>query len=341
MDRGSSSEDDSDSEDDVPLSISLGLATSRKPTAVMSKLVASNPAASKAGTSTMVAARVVASKPFNVPVPKPSNVNLKRSALLQLASLKKPKPNNAPGVAVVAAVVANPSSIAKSASPIQVSSTGSDQSSSEDDNGDVSDDVGENTSSEDDDDSEDDEPRARVDGRTTPMVSQRTNGVVGSPVGILVSSPARIAVERLEAALAALDSSRAPLSAQGSIRDSKNVLSGDVAPVLEQMRSGGRLTDVHVSSLLCALSSIAAKFAVVAGGDGAVDFEIETFRRVSHQLHGVWDHTLPQIELLADATRKQQEAAAYASRVASQVLGCHAALADNFAKAIEGLNRGR
>ena len=297
MDRGSSSEDDSDSEDDMPLSISLGLVPGRKPTAVVSKLVASKPVASKAAVPKSGASKIVAAR---VAVPNPSNASLKRPALSHPAPSKRPKPNNAP-IAVVAAVAANPK---------QVSITESGESSSEDDDCDISDDDDENTSSEDDDDSDDDEPRARVDASITPTVPQRTTGVVGVPVGIVVSSSARIAVERLEAALATLDSSRAPLRTQDSIRASKNVISGDVAPVLEQMRSGRRLTDVHVSSLLCALSTIAAKFAAIAGGDDAVDIEIETFRRASHQLHGIWDHTLPQIELLADATRKQQEAAA-------------------------------
>jgi hypothetical protein len=67
--------------------------------------------------------------------------------------------------------------------------------------------------------------------------------------------------------------------------------------------------------------------------------ETQSFRRAAHQMENAWETTLPQLEALADAARKQQEAAAHASRVAAELLGSHTALANGVANALEDLKR--
>jgi hypothetical protein len=150
-----------------------------------------------------------------------------------------------------------------------------------------------------------------------------------------------LAVERLEAALAGIDETSVSLAAQEPVRKSKNAMSTDAHDALRQMQSNGRLTDLHVNSLLAATSLVAMQLAQLVGREEDVDQEVRSFRRASQQLYAVWDTTLPQIEALADAARKQQDAAAHASRVAAELLGSHTALANGFANALENLKRGK
>lgn len=352
MDRGSS-EDESDSDDHIPLSVSLGhVSASRRPIVVVARpitthkpgvpnAIAQKPPSNATGKRPIVssAVHVVANKKQKklrvaAAVPKPSVAKrMVKSGGHRLVPTQKV-------VSVpVSKPVANTQIVAK-----QVSSTDSDESSLENNNDDdiSDDDSGPDTSSEEDDDSDDES--ASVDRERSVCTGTVPRGAVevaaGVPIGILVSSPARLAVERLEAALAAIDSSSAPLRAQESIRASKDAFSeSSVAPILDQLRSGSRLTDVHLSTLLILTSKIAANLAGVAGAEESIDIEVERFRRASHQVHGLWDHTLPQIELLAEAARKQQESSAFSARVSAQLLGSHTALADSFAKAIESLHK--
>lgn len=352
MDRGSSSEEyDEDSEDNVPIAVAFG--TQRLGPAPTSK---------NTGTATTAA---TASK--TTPVINSKRPLAEEPTTTKLVVAKKPKAAPEPSKTAARPVVAKPvsskppaavssasGSIQRSAAKAYTkhdSSTGSDDMSSESEADDLSGDNGDETSSEEDDESVDNDDdngasasvqRRSAVGSTTrapPPSATTTNAV--PVVGVLVSSPARTAVERLNSALEALDGSSAPLGAQEGIRKSKRVFSGDVSNVIQKLSEGNRLTDAHVSSLLCATSLVALQLASVAAGPGDVNREIQCFRRAAHQMHTTWDTTLPQLEALADASRKQQEAAAHASRVAAELLGSHTALANCVANALEDLKRGR
>ena len=364
MDRGSSSEEE-DSEDNVPLAHALGIARP-KPVLVTSKSATAASTASTAATAATAASKTtqVSSKRPLAARASMSGSHAKRSKMVP-APAPKPQPKPGARPVLAKAVPSKPSAAAsyvpegsKPAAKPQakhVSSTASGESSSESDDDDLSGgDDDEGTSSEEDDESEDDDDaaasvpaRRSISATTTPRAppppasAAATTAVPAIPVGILVSSPARTAVERLDTALQALDSTSAPLSAQAGIQKSKRALSGDVSAVIQKLSDGNRLTDAHVSSLLCATSLVAMNLASVAAGPDDVDREIQSFRRAAHQMHAAWDTTLPQLEALADASRKQQEAAAHASRVAAELLGSHAALANAVANALEGLKRGR
>ena len=250
-------------------------------------------------------------------------------------------------IPVVSKSVVSKPIVAKSIVAKPVPSACTSESSSADDDDDMS--SQEDTSSEEDADSDDDDDPVSVGSssestrhtETVPRaVAEVANVVVAEGPGLAVSSTARLAVEKLVAALDSVDGSNAPLRAQESIRTSKDAIgSGSVVPILDELRNGSRLTDAHLNTLLTATSTIAATLAGVAGAEEHVDLEIERFRRASHQLHGIWENTLPNIELLAEATRKQQEASVFSARVASQLLGSHLAFADNFANIIQGLKR--
>lgn len=361
----SCSEDEDDSEDNVPLSRAFGVAHQKPVVTPKSAAAATtaNTAASKTTSATSKrplavgpsTSRVLSKRPKVTPAPNPPS---------KPKPLPKPQPSKPAARSLVANVVSPKPQAAASPSPSKqqvakpsakhVSSTGSEESSSESEEDDMSgdDDDDDETSSEEDDASEDDDDtaasapvrRSRAErGSTTHTLppAPAATAVATTAVGVLISSTARTAVERLNLALQALDSSNAPLSAQESIQKSKSVFSGNISDVIQNLCDGKRLTNAHVSSLLHATSSVALQLACVASGSDDVDREIQSFRRSAHQMHGVWDSTLPQLEALADAARKQQEAAAHASRVAAELLGSHTALANGVANALENMKRGK
>jgi uncharacterized tellurite resistance protein B-like protein len=97
------------------------------------------------------------------------------------------------------------------------------------------------------------------------------------------------------------------------------------------------LDESNANDLIERLSTAVANLAGVVSSSQSVDLEVDAFRRVSHQIHGVWDTTLPQIEALEAAVRESQESSARAARVAAELLGSHMALAGSVASSLEGL----
>ena len=315
MDRGSSSEDDSD--DDVPLTVSLGVARPK------SVLVGSSLA--KSAKRPLVAPSAAPApkkaKPAAKPVPKPAAKPAPKPA-----AKPAPKPTPKPAAKPPAKSPPKPS-------PKTASST-SDLSSSEEEEDDLSDDD-EDTSSEEDEDSDNESVPA-----PPPVPAPAPAPAI--PVGILVSSPARTAVERLNAALQALDASSAPLEAQVSIEKSKTFIPSGASDAMQKLCDGSPLTDAHVSCLLQAMSLAALQLTnVAAASSGGVDREVQSFRRAAHQMHVMWDNTLPQIEALADAARKQQDASAHAARIAAELLGTHTTMANTVANVLEDMKRRR
>jgi hypothetical protein len=262
-------------------------------------------------------------------------------------------------VAVVAAktkTVAKPNVVARAAAHKPTSSNSDDSASSESDDDESlsgSDDSHETSSEEDDDD--DDVVRrtpvapsalARVPAAATAATAATAAAFAVTqaavPVGVLVSSPARVAVERLEAALAAIDDRSAPLGAQDSLRRSKEALCQDTAhSALERLKSGARLDDASVNAMLLATSLIASQLAAVAAGPPDVDYEVQAFRRLAQTVSRTWHQTMPQIEDLAASAREQKEAAAATELTATRLLGAHSALASTVASALEGLQQQR
>ena len=161
-------------------------------------------------------------------------------------------------------------------------------------------------------------------------------------MGIAIDSPARVAIERLEAALEAADERSAPSNAQATLRRSKEELGGEAnIAAIEAIKNGRRLTDASVNAMLAAMAAMAAQLAAIVARPMDVSHEIEQFRRAASAAHDVWADTLPELERLANAAKKNAEAAAETDRAAARLLGQHTALSGSFASALEGLRRAR
>ena len=209
------------------------------------------------------------------------------------------------------------------------------------------------TSSEEDDDDDDTVPavarRAIAAPAAAPAVATvatarlaQTATVAPVAVGIAIDSPARMAIERLEAALDAVDERSAPSSAQATIRRSKEALGGEAnTAAIAAIKNGRRLNDASVNGMLAAMAAMAAQLAAIVARPMDVAHEIEQFRRAASAAHDVWSDTLPELERLANAAKKNAEAAAETDRAAARLLGQHAALSGSFASALEGLRAAR
>jgi hypothetical protein len=200
----------------------------------------------------------------------------------------------------------------------------SESSSDDDDDSDssISDDGSDSDPSSEADDASDDEG-----GRPQPIVA----------VGIPVSSRARLALERLRDVTKRIDANSAPLGTQSKLSGALDALGA--CQSIKRVCEGGMksLDESNANDLIEGLSKAAANLASVVSSSQSVDIEIDAFRRVSHQIHGVWDTTLPQIEAMEAIARESQESSARVARVAAELLGSHMALAGSVAASLEGL----
>jgi hypothetical protein len=309
MDPGSSGDEDSD---DVPLSVAAAaLASSSRGIPVLSghskpKPVAPAAAVSKPANQSKPTkahgAATSGSKPVKRPLPsKPHNNPAKRPATASASSTKKVVPASRP----------------KSKSKDSESSSDDDESDAS-----ISDEGSDSDPSSEADDASDDEG-----GRPQPIIA----------VGIPVSSRARLALERLREATKRIDANSAPLGTQSKLSGALDALGA--CQSIKRVCEGGMksLDESNANDLIEGLSKAAANLADVVSSSQSVDLEIDAFRRVSHQIHGVWDTTLPQIEAMEAIARESQESSARVARVAAELLGSHMALAGSVASSLEGL----
>lgn len=308
MDPGSSG--DEEDSDDVPLSVAAAaLVSSSRGIPVLSGHSKPKPAAPAAA-------------------PKPANpTKLTKPPVAALSGSKRPLPpaapkqNNKP-----AKRPAGASSTKKAMPPPKPRSKSKDSESSSEDDDDsdasISDDGSDSDPSSEADDASDDEG-----GRHQPIVA----------VGIPVSSRARLALERLRDVTTRLDANSAPLGTRSKLSGALDALGA--CQSIKRVCEGGvtSLDESNANDLIEGLSTAVANLAGVVSSSQSVDLEIDAFRRVSHQIHGVWDTTLPQIEAMEAMARELQGSSARAARVAAELLGSHMALAGSVASSLEGL----
>jgi hypothetical protein len=311
MDPGSSGDEDSD---DVPLSVAAAaLAPSSRGIPVLSGHSKPKPVAPAAASA----------------VPKPANPSKPTKATGAAPSGSKPvkrplpaKPHNNPAKRPANAGASSSKKVVPASRP--KSKSKDSESSSDDDESDasISDEGSDSDPSSEADDASDDEG-----GRPQPIVA----------VGIPVSSRARLALERLREVTKHIDANSAPLGTQSKLSGALDAL-GACQPIKSVCEGGMKsLDESNANDLIERLSTAVANLAGVVSSSQSVDLEVDAFRRVSHQIHGVWDTTLPQIEALEAAVRESQESSARAARVAAELLGSHMALAGSVASSLEGL----
>jgi hypothetical protein len=249
-------------------------------------------------------------KQTGTPKPKPT---------IQKKEIKRPKEKAAP--APVAKPSVKPTSKPKKSTSSDVDSS---ESSEEDDCSDsMVSDEDEGTSSEEDDQSDDEHTRA-------------TTGVV--PVGLLLPSTTKTALQRLRDAIDRFDPRSAPLGLQDHTTAMKRGFD-DSLVMRASSETTTRLSNTDTCALLETVARAAEKLTAIAASKHDVDTEIECFRRISIQMHTVWESTLPQIEILDEAVRVNQESAMRASRAASELMGGHVALVGAVASSLEALKK--
>lgn len=340
MDPGSSGSDGEDS-DDTPLSVVAGIRTVCPSRSIPSLSGHSKPhkqppapkqvASAAAPAAAPAVARAAASAP-----PKSAKQASTKPTTKAGAPLKRPHPSGSAQPAAKKAtpkpkVGAQPSGSKTSATPLQrpvvkagskpkSRSNNSSSESSESDEESLSEESDNETSSEDDERSDEEEDR-----NPQPVV------------GVLVSSRAKLALERLRDATKRIDPSAAPIGTSKKLSGALSAL--EACEVLKNVCDGHKssLSEANANEVIEGISSVATNLADAAASNQKVEVEIEAFRRVANQIHAVWDTTLPQIEILDAAVNEAHQSAARASRVAAELLGAHITLASSVASSLEGL----
>jgi hypothetical protein len=317
MDCRTSDDDDDDIDENIPLSRATGLAQSSR---TIPSLVASS--ASKSTTkSPVVRVADPVSKPFK---PNPfiaKKVKPKNAAVAvpsqRVTSKPQPRPKQKH----------SPDTKATKKPKASTSSDVNSSSSSEDDESESMSDENEETSSEEDDGSDEDCERRSTPSKGVPVV------------GIVLPTTTRCALQRLKDAIDGLDPCSAPLGCQDRTAAVKRDIEGSGVFLSSFDDNKTTLSQSETCLLLETVVTAAERLACLAAAKDDVASEISSFRRVASHMHTVWESTLPQIEILDEAVRLNQESAARASRAAGELMGSHSALVNALASSLEGLKR--
>jgi len=337
MDIGSSGGEDDDS-DCLPLSIAAATATTSSNVRGIPCLTANRPKPKPSAIRRSL-------KPKSAE--KLAATQTKPSICKRLATTHPTQPNHAAkkvnvcGAAGATTTTRRPHR--RKSPAVASASVSSSSSNDDDDEASVSDDDDSGTtSSEEDDEGSDDEEEDEFQTSTPSRPHEAesvSKGATAVPVavGVAISSKTTLALERLRAATGLVDPMSAPLGTSKKLSDA--IFEVDSSEQIKFACSGDNvsLTETGMNELIQSVSNAAVLLAENAAKTQDVDVEVEAFRRVSHQIHGVWSATLPTIELLEASVREANESATRASRVAAELLGTHVTLANSIASSLESL----